>query len=137
VADGKVRLLDHWRRFLDSIQQVSTLTILLGSLGNSVLAFAFMVEALELCVRGVGAEIPFATLLLAFTLPTMLGRISAMPGGLGVTEAGMVGILDAASGVTIDQAAAAAVIFRCASIRKSRGDSKGCAVVGSTRWQKA
>src|SRR5215208_3412944 len=70
----------------------------------------------DLAARGAGARVPYATLLLAFTLPTMLGRISAMPGGVGVTEAGMVGILDAAPGVTVSQAAAAAVIFRVGTV---------------------
>lgn len=113
---GKVRLLRLWRRFLDSLQQISSLPVLLSAVGNAALAFALMVEALDLAARGMGAEIPYATLMLAFTLPTMLGRISAMPGGVGVTEAGMVGILDAAPGVTTHQAAAAAVIFRVGTV---------------------
>ncbi len=83
---------------------------------NSALAFALMVEALDLAARGVGADVSYLTLMLAFTLPTMLGRISAMPGGVGVTEAGMVGILDAAPGVSIDQAAAATAVFRVGTV---------------------
>jgi uncharacterized protein (TIRG00374 family) len=113
---GKVRLLDYWRRFLDSLRRITSLPILLGGVLNSALGFALMVAALDLAARGVGAEISYLTLLLAFTLPTMLGRISAMPGGVGVTEAGMVGILDAAPGVTIDQAAAATAIFRVGTV---------------------
>jgi uncharacterized membrane protein YbhN (UPF0104 family) len=113
---GKVRLLRLWRGFLASLEAISSLPVLLGGIGNAALAFALMVEALDLAARGVGAEIPYATLMLAFTLPTMLGRISAMPGGVGVTEAGMVGILDSAPGVSLSQAAAAAVIFRVGTV---------------------
>jgi len=75
-----------------------------------------MVLALHLALLGVGAHVPPMTLLLAFTLPTMLGRISAMPAGVGVTEAGMIGILDSAPGVTLDQAAAATMIFRVGTV---------------------
>jgi uncharacterized membrane protein YbhN (UPF0104 family) len=113
---GKVRLLDHWRDFLASVRQVTTWPVLLGGLGNAALAFVLMVEALDLAGRGVGAAIPYPTLLLAFALPTALGRISAMPGGVGVTEAGMVGILDATPGVTLDQAAAAVLVFRAGTV---------------------
>jgi uncharacterized protein (TIRG00374 family) len=113
---GKVRLLGYWRQFLDSFQEVTTLPVLLGSIGNSVLAYALIVQALDIAVRGVGAQVPYSTLLLAFALPSLMGRISAMPGGVGVTEAGMVGILNAAPGVTLDQAAAAAVVFRVGTV---------------------
>jgi uncharacterized membrane protein YbhN (UPF0104 family) len=113
---GRVRLLIHWRRFLNSLHQISSLPVLLRAVANAALAFALMVVALDLAARGAGAEIRWSTLLLAFTLPTMLGRISAMPGGVGVTEAGMVGILDAAPGVTLHQAATAAVVFRVGTV---------------------
>jgi uncharacterized protein (TIRG00374 family) len=113
---GKVRLLGLWRGFLDSLKEVSTFPMLLGAVGNAALAFGLMVIALHFAAQGVGAEIPYPTLLLAFTLPTMLGRISAMPGGVGVTEAGMIGILDSAPNVTLDQAAAAAIIFRVGTV---------------------
>lgn len=113
---GRFRLLEHWREFLTSARQVGTIPVLAGSLGNAMLAFGLMVLALDFALRGVGAAVPYATLLLAFTLPTMLGRISAMPGGIGVTEAGMVGILDAAPRVTPDQAAAAVLVFRVGTV---------------------
>ena len=109
---GTLHLLDYWKGFLDSMKQLATVPILLGGLGNTALSFMLMVWALDLSVRGVGAQASPLTLLLAFTLPSLLGRISAMPGGVGVTEAGMVGILDAAPNVTLDQAAAAVTIFR-------------------------
>nr|CAA9284784.1 hypothetical protein AVDCRST_MAG63-3881 [uncultured Armatimonadetes bacterium] len=113
---GRFKLLDLWRGFLGSMKEVATPSVLLGGLVNTAFAFALMVVALDLSMRGVGAQVPYDRLLLAFTLPTMLGRISAMPGGVGVTEAGMVGILDTAAGVTLDQAAAAVLIFRVGTV---------------------
>jgi uncharacterized membrane protein YbhN (UPF0104 family) len=90
--------------------------VVLGGVANAALAFALYVIALDLAMRGVGAKVPYATLLLAFTLPTMLGRISAMPGGVGVTETGMIGILNHAPGVSLDQAAAAVTVFRLGTV---------------------
>ncbi len=52
----------------------------------------------------------------AFALPTMLGRLSALPGGVGVTEAGMIPLIDSAAGVTREQAAAAVAVYRLGSV---------------------
>jgi uncharacterized protein (TIRG00374 family) len=113
---GKVRLLPQWHGFLASLGEVSKPRLLLIGLALTALAFALSVEALHLAAKGVGAEVPYPTLFLAFILPTMLGRISAMPGGVGVTEAGMVGILAATPGVATYQAAAAVAVFRVGTV---------------------
>lgn len=109
---GKVRLLDRWQGFVSALKQMASPPVLTAAVANAAFAFALMVVALWLATWGVDAQVGLPTLLLAFTLPTMLGRISAMPGGVGVTEAGMIGILNAAPGVTLEQAAAAAILFR-------------------------
>jgi uncharacterized protein (TIRG00374 family) len=113
---GKFHWREHWHEFLASLKQIAAPRLLLGSLGNTAIAFLFLLAALYLAVRGVSAEVPYTTLLLAFALPTMLGRISAMPGGIGVTEAGMIGILDHTPGVSLDQAAAAVLVFRLGTV---------------------
>ncbi|HZH98090.1 MAG TPA: YbhN family protein, partial [Fimbriimonadaceae bacterium] len=83
---------------------------------NTAGAFACLIFALHLCMMGVGKNVPIMTLLLAFALPTMLGRISALPGGVGVTEFGMTGILNAAPDVSLNEAAAAVTIFRLGTV---------------------
>ncbi len=113
---GRFNLLRYWKRFLASLRDLVSPPILLAGIGNSVVAAALMVAALDLAVRGVGAKVSYPTILLAFTLPNLMGRISAMPGGVGVTEAGMVPILDHTPGVTLDQAAAAVIIFRVGTV---------------------
>ena len=112
----RFHLLGYWRGFLDSLKEMSSPGVLLGAVANAALAAALMVVALDLTLRGLGVQVPYATELLAFTLPSLLGRISAMPGGVGVTEAGMVGVLDAERGVTLDQAAAAVMLFRLSTV---------------------
>jgi uncharacterized membrane protein YbhN (UPF0104 family) len=113
---AKVGLAEFWRAFLSSLGQLSSLAVVGAGLVNAALAAALLLWALHLCVIGVGAEVTPGALLLAYTLPAALGRISAMPGGVGVTEAGMIGILNAAPGVTIEQAAAATALFRVGTV---------------------
>jgi len=109
---GRIHLLEKWHGFLDSLRAMCSGELLWRAAVNALAAAALMVLALALCAKGVGIALPFPTLMLAFALPSMLGRISAMPGGVGVTEAGMIGILDSAPGVTLASAAAATMIFR-------------------------
>jgi uncharacterized protein (TIRG00374 family) len=113
---SKLHWRGHWHKFIASMKDVSTLPNILAGLANAALACILMVEALDLCVRGIGAQVSYPTLLLAFTLPSLLGRISAMPGGVGVTEAGMVGVLDASPGVSLHEAAAAVFLFRIGTV---------------------
>lgn len=113
---GRFNLVDKWRGFLEGMKESLTPKILVVGVLNTFVAFAVLILALYLCMRGVGHELSPIFLLLAFALPTMFGRISAIPGGVGLTEAGMVGVLDRASGVTLDQAAAAVLVFRLGTV---------------------
>jgi uncharacterized membrane protein YbhN (UPF0104 family) len=61
-------------------------------------------------------NLPAPTLFLAYILPAMLGRLSALPAGVGLTEAGMVGFLASASGVAAETATAAAAVFRIGTV---------------------
>jgi uncharacterized membrane protein YbhN (UPF0104 family) len=109
---GRMGILDRWRGFVDSLQGLLAGRALATSLALTLASLLVIVLALQLCIEGVGARVPYSTDWFAVTLPGLLGRISAMPAGIGVTEAGMVGILDAAPGVRLDQAAAAVTMFR-------------------------
>jgi uncharacterized protein (TIRG00374 family) len=106
------KLDKHWGGFCSSVGEMCSWPMLLSNVLNATLAFSLMVMALYLSVRGVGESVPPLRLLLAFTLPALLGRISPLPGGVGVTEAGMIGVLHAANGVSLAEAAAAVTVFR-------------------------
>lgn len=112
----RVNLLDRWRGFLSSLKDMARPAALLRALVNALFAAALMVLALDLTVRGLGLKIGYDREILAFTLPSLLGRISAMPGGVGVTEAGMIPLLDSGAGVTREQAAAAVMLFRVGTV---------------------
>jgi uncharacterized protein (TIRG00374 family) len=113
---GKLKLGKFWNGFKESMECTLSWELVLKGLASTAVSFAMLVLALYLCCRGVGAEIWAMTILLAFSLPTMLGRISALPAGVGVTEVGMVAIIDAAPNVTLNQAAAAVAVFRVSTI---------------------
>jgi uncharacterized protein (TIRG00374 family) len=86
------------------------------ALAITVAAFLVEVIVLDLSLRGFGFHVPYATLFFAYILPQMLGRMSALPAGVGVTEASMVGFLASSAGVDPDTGLAAAAIFRLATV---------------------
>jgi uncharacterized protein (TIRG00374 family) len=112
----RLNLLRKWREALVSTRDLLCWQAVGVTTGLTVISVALMVLALHFALDGVGAAVELSTVLFAFSLPALMGRASALPGGIGVTEAGMVGILDSAPGVTIDQAAAAVVIFRAGTV---------------------
>jgi uncharacterized protein (TIRG00374 family) len=112
----RLKVENLWEEFLTSLREMMDFRTWLSSLGNAALALALLVLALHFSIEGIGAHVTPATEILACALPSLLGRISAMPGGFGVTEAGMVGVLDAAPGIVRADAAAAVLIFRLGTI---------------------
>ena len=108
---------EGWDDFVRAVREELGPRVILAALVLSVLAFAADVWLLDLSLRGVGHTLPLQTLFLAYLLPTMLGRMSALPaGGIGVAEAGMIGYLVAFSSIEADTAAAAAAVFRIAAV---------------------
>jgi putative heme transporter len=68
------------------------------------------------CLRGVGlsqAQVPWQTSLAAFAFVRLLTALPITPGGLGITELGLVGILAAAVGPGASvQVTAAVLLYR-------------------------
>ncbi len=112
VALLKVGLLVSWRNGLDAMRDLMSVRVMLTGLALTFAAALTMAGALNVTVSGLGADITFASALLAYTLSTMLGRLTPLPGGVGVTEAALVGVLHKVGGISLEQAAAATAIFR-------------------------
>ena len=108
----KIGALVSWRGGLDAMRDLFSVPISLAGLLLTIAAALTMGGALNLAVSGLGADITFAAALLAYTLSTMLGRLTPLPGGVGVTEAALVGVLHKVGGISLEQAAAATAIFR-------------------------
>ena len=109
---GKFGAEDAWQGFLGNVSDVLTVRTVVWTLGLTVVSVLLEVITLDLTIRGSGESVSYATLALAYVLPTMLGRLSGLPAGLGVTEAGMLGFLTGFSGLSVGVATAATIIFR-------------------------
>ena len=112
---GKFDAQDKLHDFLENVTDLLNPSTVLWTLGLTTGSVALEIVALDLTLRGVGESISYATLALAYVLPTMLGRLSGLPAGLGVTEAGMLGFLTGFSPLGTGAATAATVIFRIAT----------------------
>jgi uncharacterized protein (TIRG00374 family) len=112
----KAKVQEQWHHFLEAVPQVFTWRIMLPSLLLTLLAFAGKIVALDLAMRGTEIDLAYPTLFLGFILPTMMGRWVPIPGGVGVTEATMVGFLASASQAGPNRLAAAVAIFRIGTV---------------------
>lgn len=112
----RFNVAQQWRNFLNSLPQVLNTRILVVGMVTTTLAFAFFVVVLRLALQGLGISAPYPALVLAYILPTMLGRLVPIPAGLGVTEATMVGFLATSAGIATEAAVAGVAIFRIAAI---------------------
>jgi uncharacterized protein (TIRG00374 family) len=106
----------EWRSFLATLPALLAPRQLAITLAITVVCFALKIVALDVSLRGIGVYVGYPVLFLAYVLPTMLGRISVLPAGVGVTEAGMVGFLASAAGLDPNLAAAGTAVFRMATV---------------------
>lgn len=107
---------DQWKNFLQHGREVINVRTILIAFAITVLGLVVQVIILDFSLRGFGFNVSYATLFFAYIVPTMLGRLSALPAGVGVTEASMVGFLSSSAGVDPDTGLAAAAIFRIATV---------------------
>ena len=107
-----IGLLVQWQDGVASTGELMTVRTLGAGVLLTLAAALTMAGALNVAASGLGADITFASALLAYTLSSMLGRLTPLPGGVGVTEAALVGVLHKVAGLSLEQAAAATAIFR-------------------------
>ena len=118
---GKLNVAEQWQDFLETLPAVTAPRLMISTLVLTVIAFALNIVIFDFSLRGLGETLPYPMLFLAFFLPTMFGRIFPLPGGIGVTEASMVGFLASTSPIDVDTAAAAVAIFRIVVVPYSAG----------------
>jgi uncharacterized protein (TIRG00374 family) len=115
-AADKLKAKKQWKKFLSSMAKVSEPKAMAASLFITIGGLVVNVLILELCLRGFGLEVAYPSIFLSYTLPTMFGRISALPAGIGVTEATMAGFLSSTAQVDLNTAVAATAIFRISTV---------------------
>jgi glycosyltransferase 2 family protein len=72
--------------------------------------------AAYVCVRGLGLGLSLADTVVAFCLGSLAGALSFLPGGLGVAEASMTGLIRVLGDTSKAAAAAATVLIRLATL---------------------
>ncbi|MCB0165758.1 MAG: flippase-like domain-containing protein [Anaerolineae bacterium] len=113
---AKFGVEEKWHDFLEAVPEVCTWPIIGGGLLLTVITVIFHLIILYFVIKGLGETMRFSALVLAYILPTVLGRLSGLPGGVGVTEASMVGFMTSTSDIGSNTAIAAVALFRIITI---------------------
>lgn len=82
----------------------------------SAVSWLFECLAAYACVKGLRLDLSLADTIVVFTLGSLAGALSFLPGGLGVAEASMTALIKALGNTTKGQAAAATVLIRLATL---------------------
>jgi glycosyltransferase 2 family protein len=82
----------------------------------SAVSWLFECLAAYVCVKGLRLDLSLADTIVVFTLGSLAGALSFLPGGLGVAEASMTALIKALGDTTKGQAAAATVLIRLATL---------------------
>jgi uncharacterized protein (TIRG00374 family) len=108
----KVKQEEKLEEFLVACGAMASLSLMARTLTLSVLANLASYGILCVVVRSLGFEAEYWPLGAAFVIPNLLGRMSPLPAGAGVTEAGMVGFMAETTAMNASQAAAAVALMR-------------------------
>jgi uncharacterized membrane protein YbhN (UPF0104 family) len=90
--------------------------LLLGTTLLSAAAWGFECVAAWVCVRGLGVDASLPTVAIVFTVASLAGAVSFVPGGLGVAEGSMTGLFQVLAGLARAEAVAATVLIRLATL---------------------
>lgn len=105
------RLASALARSLEAARELLTTRLLVGGVAVAIVAWSTEAVTFSLIARQVGIEVPFLVGMGIFAVATLLGAISFLPGGVGPTEAIMVGLL-VLSGGSVPAATAVTVVIR-------------------------
>jgi glycosyltransferase 2 family protein len=90
--------------------------LLAGMTALSAVSWFFECLAAYVCVRGLSLDLSLVDTVVVFSVGSLAGALSFLPGGLGVAEASMTGLIRALGDVTKASAAAATVLIRLATL---------------------
>jgi uncharacterized membrane protein YbhN (UPF0104 family) len=89
---------------------------LIGMTALSAVSWFCECLAAYVCVRGLNLDLSLADTVLVFSVGSLAGALSFLPGGLGVAEASMTGLIRVLGDTTKGQAAAATVLIRLSTL---------------------
>jgi glycosyltransferase 2 family protein len=90
--------------------------LLVGMTLLSAVSWLFECLAAYVCVRGLRLDLSFPDTIVVFTLGSLAGALSFLPGGLGVAETSMTSLIRALGDASKASAAAATVLIRLATL---------------------
>jgi uncharacterized membrane protein YbhN (UPF0104 family) len=90
--------------------------LLLGMTALSAASWFFECLAAYVCVRGLRLDLSLVDTVVVFSLGSLAGALSFLPGGLGVAEGSMTGLIQVLGDVSKAAAVAATVLIRLATL---------------------
>jgi glycosyltransferase 2 family protein len=116
LAGGRrLRLFASLRRMVRQVARLLRPGRLMISILLSLAAWTAEAWALKLCLSHVGVEIAFAHAVFIFSFANLIGALSFVPGGLGGTEAIMVGLM-VSLGAPVETAFAVTLLIRACTL---------------------
>lgn len=111
------KLSPKLREAYDSLQVLTRPRALLVATLLALASWGTECVALWLIARGFeGVEIGMLESTFGYSAPTIVGALAMMPGGLGVTEAGMTGVLEEVAAMSTADATATTLLVRLATL---------------------
>lgn len=113
------RFAPRLRVAYETLFQLTRTAPMLAASGLALLAWAMECGSMYLILHGFsGVDLSFPAAAFAYAASTIIGALAMMPGGLGVTEVGMTGLLQALGGpdLTPEVAAATTIMVRVATL---------------------
>ena len=109
------RLVEPVRLFVHSGRALLSTRALAVAVGLSVVSWFFECVAFALILHGLGVTLPLRATTFVYAFAQLAGAVSMLPGGLGVAEGSLTGLL-AGLGTPLPEAAAATLLVRGASL---------------------
>ena len=109
------RLVEPVRLFVHGGRALLTTRALAIALGLSVVSWFFECLAFSLILEGLAVALPLRAATFVYAFASLAGAVSMLPGGLGVAEGSLTGLL-AGLGTPLPEAAAATLFVRAATL---------------------
>jgi uncharacterized protein (TIRG00374 family) len=110
------RLAPHLSEFHGASNELLALWPLLVATVISFLAWGLEILGVYLCVVGMGVEMAFLVVVFIFAVSSLGGALSMVPGGIGVAEAGLVGMFSTVGRLSGGLAGALTFLIRLATL---------------------
>ena len=106
---------NNFLEMYDTIHSLLSFRIYTKSTGLSIIAWLLESIGVFFIFQGFGIDLSFETVVLIFVISSLIGAISMLPGGLGITEGSMIGLL-LFQGIDYTEAFSVVLLVRIATL---------------------